>query len=173
MEKNDKSKVNKGEKMLSLIPDLLYNILVILCVIVIAIIVMQRLSDSNRSIGGYKIFKVVSGSMEPKYDVGEVVICKETEMEDIKIGDALVYRGKIGDLNGRIVMHEVIQISHDKNNNLTFFAKGLNNSKGDPEINESQVLGIVKFRSKILTLLYKLATSIYSAFAIITILVII
>jgi len=40
----------------------------------------------------------------------------------------------------------------------------------DPQIKESQIYGVVKFKSGILTILYKLATSIYSSFIIITIL---
>ena len=172
MGKKENDEVNMVKKVLGFLPGLLYNILTIFCVVLIAIIVMQRFTDSNQSIGGYKIFKVVSGSMVPKYDIGEVVISKETPMEDIKVGNAIVYRGKLGELNGKIVMHEVVAINQDENNELKFYAKGLNNSKGDPEISESQILGVVKVRSSILTLLYKLATNIYSLFIIITILVI-
>lgn len=172
MVKKEKGEVNILRKILGFVPGILYNILIIFCVLLIAIIVMQRLTDSNRSINGYKIFKVVSGSMVPKYDVGEVVICKETPVEDIKVGNAIVYRGKIGELSGKLVMHEVIAINQDANNELKFYARGLNNSKGDPEISESQILGVVIFKSRILSLLYRLATSVYSSFIIITILVI-
>lgn len=172
MVKKEKEQLNIPKKILSILPKLLYNILIVLCVILIAIIVLQRLTDSNRSIKGYKIFKVVSGSMIPKYDIGEVVICKDTPVEDIKIGNTIVYRGKIGDLSGKLVMHEVIAINHDQNNNLKFYARGLYNSEGDPEISESQIIGVVKFKSGILTLLYQLATSIYSSFIITTVLVI-
>ena len=42
--------------------------------------------------------------MIPKFNVGEVVICKETPGDKIKIGDAIVYRGKIGELNNKLVM---------------------------------------------------------------------
>lgn len=171
MERKQKGKVNIAKKILGFIPGILYNILAIICVLVIAIIVIQKITDSKGSVYGYKIFKVVSGSMEPKYDVGEVVICKEISAASIKIGDAIVYEGKIGDLNGRLVMHEVVDISRDEKNQLQFYAKGLNNSRGDPQISESQILGVVKFKSGILTLLYRLATSIYSAFIIITLLV--
>ena len=172
MSKKEKGEVNTVKKILGLIFKIVYDILIVFCVLLIVVIFMQRITDSNRSIKGYRIFKVVSGSMVPKYDVGEVVICKDTPVENIKIGNSIVYRGKIDDLNGKLVMHEVIAINHNENNELTFFARGLNNSKGDPEISESQILGVVKLRSKVLTLLYKLATSIYSSFVIVTILVI-
>ncbi len=172
MERKQKGKLNIISKLLGFLPGILYNILMVFCVILIFIVVMQRITDSDQSAWGYKIFKVVSGSMEPKYDIGEVVISKVTNPSDIKVGDTIVYRGKIGELNGKIVMHEVVDIHYDENNQLEFYAKGLNNSKGDPEISESQIMGVVKFKSGILTLLYKLATSSNSSFVIIIILVI-
>ena len=172
MERKERIQLNIVKKLLYFLPKLLYNMLNFLCIALIAIIVMQRFSDSNKSLGGYKIFEVVSGSMVPKYDIGEVVICKETPVEDIKIGNAIVYRGKLGELNGKIVMHEVIAINQDENNELKFYAKGLYNSKGDPEISETQILGVVKFRSSILTLLHKLASNVYVIFIIIATLIV-
>lgn len=149
-----------------------YQILIILCVLLILIIALQRLSDSNRSIAGYKIFRVITGSMVPEYDVGEVVISKEVSPRKIKVGDDIVYLGTYGEYAGKIIMHNVTQIDEDEKGNLTFHAKGLHASSiEDPSIKASQILGVVKVKSGILTLLYNLATSIYSAFVIISILV--
>ena len=41
----------------------------------------------------------------------------------------------------------------------------------DPKINQDQIYGIVIYKSKLLTILYKLATNIYSVFVIVSILV--
>lgn len=151
---------------------IIYQILIILCILLIAIIVFQKFSDSNRSIGGYRIFRVITGSMIPQYDIGEVVISKETNPENIKVGDDIVYRGTYGDYSGKIIMHEVIQIDVDENNRLNFHAQGLHDSSvEDPQIKANQIYGVVKFKSRLLTILYKWATSIYSAFFIIIILV--
>lgn len=172
MENDTRSKSDIAKKILKIVLKILYQILIILCVILIIIIVLQKVSDSNRTILGYRIFRVVTGSMEPEYDIGEVVICKETDPNDIKVGNDIVYLGKYGEYNGKIIMHEVTGIDKDENGNLNFHAKGLHNaSMEDPQIKPSQIFGVVIFKSKILTLLYKLATSIYSAFIIITILV--
>lgn len=165
-------KINIIKKILKIIFKILYNVLIIFCLILIAIIVMQKITDSNNSIAGYRLFRIISGSMSPKYDIGEVVICKETEGRNIKIGDEIVYKGKTKELKDKIVMHEVIEINYDENNNLQFYAKGLANNEEDPEVNEEQIYGVVKFKSNILTILYKLATSMYSSFIIITVLVI-
>lgn len=161
-----------AKKIVKIILKIAYQILIVMCVILTIIIVMQKVSNSNRTILGYRIFRVITGSMEPEYDIGEVVICKEIEPEDIKIGDDIVYLGQYGEYNGKIIMHEVTAIDKDEKGNLNFHAKGLHTaSVEDPQIKTSQILGVVKFKSQILTILYKLATSMYSAFIIITVLV--
>ena len=66
-------------KIIKIVFQIIYQILVIFCVILTAIIILQRVTSSNKSIAGYRIFRVISGSMEPEYDVGEVVISKEID----------------------------------------------------------------------------------------------
>ena len=160
------------EKVLRIVSKILYQILVIVCLIVAAVIILQKVTDSNRSIAGYRIFRVITGSMEPEYQVGEVVISKEVDPKSIKVGDDIVYLGRYGEYNGKIIMHSVIAIDTDENGNLNFHAKGLHTSSvEDPQIKADQVYGVVKFKSGILTILYKLATNIYSLFVIISVLV--
>lgn len=172
MESDVRAKNEKLNKIAKMVLKILYQLLIIICVLLILIIFFQKLSDNNKTIFGYRIFRVITGSMEPEYEVGTVVISKEVKASDIKVGDDIVYLGKYGEYNGRIIMHQVIAIDEKDNGELNFHAAGLyNTSIEDPQISESQIYGVVRFQSSILTLLYKLATSIYSAFIIITILV--
>ena len=160
------------KKIFRIVFKVIYQIIVIICLILAAVIIMQKVTDSNRSIAGYRIFRVITGSMEPEYDVGEVVISKEVPAKDIKVGDDIVYSGRYGEYSGKIIMHSVIAIDKDKNGNYNFHAKGLHSSSvEDPQIKESQIYGVVKYKSKILTVLYKLATNIYTVFVIILVLV--
>ena len=172
MENDTRLKSNIAKKIIKIVLTILYQILIIMCVILTIIIVFQKITNSNRSIGGYRIFRVITGSMEPEYDIGQVVISKEVDVKNIKIGDDIVYLGKYGEYNGKIIMHSVVAIDKDENGNLNFHAKGLHSSSmEDPQIKPNQIYGVVKFKSKILTILYELATSIYSSFIIITVLV--
>ena len=172
MENDTRWKSNIAKKIIKIVLKILYQILIIMCVILTIIIVFQKITNSNRSIGGYRIFRVITGSMEPEYDIGQVVISKEVDVKDIKVGDDIVYLGKYGEYNGKIIMHSVVAIDKDESGNLNFHAKGLHSSSvEDPQIKASQIYGVVKFKSKILTILYELATSIYSSFIIITVLV--
>lgn len=173
MESDTRSKNDIAKKIVKIVLKILYQMLIILCVLLIIIILMQKITNSNRTILGYRLFRVITGSMEPEYDVGVVVICKEIPINDIKVGDDIVYLGKYGEYNGKIIMHDVVGIDKDENGNIVnLHAKGLHSaSVEDPQIKPNQVFGVVKFQSGILTKLYDLATSIYSSFIIVTILV--
>lgn len=172
MKNGARSKSDIIKKIAKIVFKILYQILIIMCVLLIAIILLQKVSNSNQTVLGYRIFRVITGSMEPEYDIGEVVICKEVDPNTINIGDDIVYLGNFGEYSGKIIMHAVTGIDRDENNNLNFHAKGLHiASIEDPQIKVSQIFGVVKHKSAILTLLYDLATSIYSSFIIITILV--
>ena len=162
---------NSIKKIVKIVLKLLYQILVIFCLILSVVIVFQKITDSNRSVAGYRLFRVITGSMEPEYNVGEVVISKEVDPNTIKIGDDIVYMGQYGEYTGKIIMHSVIAIDKDNNGNLTFHAKGLHSSSvEDPRVSANQIYGVVKYKSDLLTRLYKLATNIYSVFIIISIL---
>ena len=151
---------------------ILYYILIVFCVLLIMIIVMQKITESNKSVFGYRLFVVISGSMVPKYNMGEVVVCKETPVNEIKLGDSIVYKGKEGEIAGKTVMHEVVDIQKDENNNYLFYAKGLTNEEEDPTIVREQIYGVVKWKSKILTEAYKWATNARLSFLILFILVV-
>lgn len=171
MVKKKFSKKDIFKKILKIVPKILYDILIIFCVALILVVVWQIVTDNNESIGGYRLFRIISGSMVPEFNVDEVVICRDTNSDDIKIGDIIVYRGKTGELTNRLIMHEVID-KKEVEGNLIFNVKGIQNTTGDPDVYASQILGVVVHKSAILTLLYHLATSTYSSFIIIVILVI-
>lgn len=171
MMEDNRPKIN-AKKIIKTVLIILYQILVIMALILTMVIVLQRISANNQSIGGYKIFRVITGSMEPEYEVGEVVISKEVNPKDIKVGDDIVYLGRVGEYSGKIIMHNVVAIDTDENGDLIFHAKGLqSNSVEDPQIRKDQIYGVVTYTSSILTILYDLATNIYSIFAIVIILV--
>lgn len=169
-DKEARKKLTK--KIINIVLKIMYQILIIFCVLLTMVIVLQKVTNGNKSIAGYRLFRVITGSMIPEYDVGEVVIARETNPNEIKVGDDIVYQGNFGEYNGKIIMHKVTQIDKNEDGTLTFHAKGLHSaSVEDPLIRANQIYGVVKLKSGLLTLLYKLASSIYSAFIIITVLV--
>lgn len=159
------------KKILSILWKIFYQLFILVCIGLILIIFMQRITNSSDSINGYRLFRVISGSMVPQYDIGQVVVCKDIEVSNIKVGDTIVYRGDTGEFDGKIIMHNVVSIKTDEKGNTIVVTQGLYNTVGDPEISESQIYGKVVAKAQILTWLYDLSNNAYTFFIIIVILV--
>lgn len=72
------------------------------------------------------MFTVESGSMEPKYPVGSVVLVKEVDAQSIQVGDVITY---VFNEDNFLVTHRVVDVDTV---NRTFTTKGDANSKQDP-----------------------------------------
>lgn len=125
-------------------------------VLFILMVCLQRFSNNRISILNFRLFTVISGSMEPKYKIGDVLVAVETEPKDIKVGDAISYLGARNNFKDKVITHEVIKIERDKNGKYYFHAKGLANAIEDPIVMEDQLYGVVKYKVKTLSFIYKI-----------------
>lgn len=150
----------KENKVLKTIGNILYFLLFVLVILLLIVVILQRASDNSISIAGVRMFTVATGSMEPVYEVGDVLIAKEVSPEDIKIDDDIVYRGNKGSFDGKIVTHRVIDIQKD-GENYKITTKGVANTEKDPEITQEQVYGKIVYKVKTLSFLGKLISNIY------------
>lgn len=138
------------------------NIFIIVMLAAFVIVVcLQRFSDNKISIFSYRMFTVISGSMKPKYIIGDVLISKEIKPSEVEVGDTVSYLGTKGDFYGKVITHEVVGIEVDANGKYSFHTKGLANLVEDPVITEDQLYGKVIYKSVILSTIYRIvATSI-------------
>ena len=135
--------------------------LIIIAIIFISIvIVIQRISNNQNAFLGFRIFKVETGSMIPKYKIGDVILIKETDIDKIKVGDDVTYNGTAGAMKGKIVTHQVIEIKEEEGKKI-FKTKGIANSSADPLIYGSQIDGVVKAKLHIITLICSLLSNRY------------
>ena len=144
-------------------------ILTVIIVGFIAIILVQRFSNNNLSIAGYRIFTVVTESMLPKYEVGDVLLVKQVDTKQIKKGDDVTYMGKVGNFADKIVTHQVINIESADNGGLVFYTKGIANDKEDPLVYEDQIYGIVQTKLNIVTKLNGVINNMYGMYFLIVI----
>ena len=149
------------KKILKHIGKMIYIFLFVMLIILIIFAVVQKTSDNRKSIGGIKIFTVITGSMIPVYDIGDVLIVKEILPEEIKVDDDIVYQGEKGSFKGKTITHRVISIKKKDDGNYGIITKGVANLSQDPEINQTQVLGKVIFKVPIMSFILKIITNIY------------
>ena len=133
----------------------LVNIVLIIVVISFAIVVcLQRFSNNEIAFLDYRLFTVISGSMEPKYKIGDVLLAKEIDPSKIKKGDDISYLGEVGNFKNKVVTHQVIKIEKDENGKYLFHTKGIANLTEDPIVKEEQVYGIIVHEAKLISLIY-------------------
>lgn len=95
------------------------SVLILALAVLAGILILPRLL-------GYQSLAVLSGSMEPKMKTGSIVLAKETDVEDIVIGDVITYR-----LSERtMVTHRVTKVDKEKEE---FTTKGDANNSEDVE----------------------------------------
>lgn len=159
----------RNNKFLNFLGNFLYTILVILVVLILLVVALQRFSNNTITLGGFRIFNILTGSMEPEYKVGDILVTKEIEPKEIKVGDDITYLGKEGDFAGKIVTHRVKVVIPGENGEYRFITQGLTNSIADPEITSSQIQGKVIYKTVILSFISKLVNNLYSMYFVIVV----
>lgn len=161
-----KLKELKNNKVFKIISSGIKVIVSFLIIIIISIIFIQRVSNNKITFFGYSMFTIISESMVPKYEIGDMVIAKKVDVSSIEIGDDVVYFGDESNLKNKIVTHQVIS-KRKENGKYIFETKGIANQVVDPEIEGGQVYGVVIYKSKILSFLSRLVNNIYGFYFII------
>lgn len=154
---------NERKNTLKKILNFFEVVITLLIVATCLIIVTQRLSDNEESFMGYRLFKVETGSMIPKYNINDVILVTEKEPNEIKVGDDLVYVALEGEFAGMVITHQVVRIK-DVGAEREFYTKGLANNVEDPVVHPEQVIGVVKTKILTLTLITKILLNPYSLY---------
>ena len=148
-----KKKINL--KPLETIITIVKYICVVFLILLIAVLALQRFSNNEKAIGGFRVFNVATGSMIPKYQVGDVLIVKYQDPDTLKVGDDVTYLGEHGTFAGRVVTHQIIEIEETVGGRV-FHTKGIANEAEDPTITGNQIYGKVVYKCILISLLTKL-----------------
>lgn len=146
----------KNNKILKYIFKTLQVLVYVALALFVFVVVLQRFSDNKISFFNYRMFTVISESMAPKYKVGDILVSKEVNPSKIKVGDVISYKGTSGSFQGKIITHQVTEINKNSSGKYIFHAKGLANIIEDPLVYEDQLYGVVVYKTKILSLIYKI-----------------
>lgn len=96
------------------------------------LIILTTISNTNIA-GGYKLFLVQSGSMEPSIMTGDIVVINR--QKNYFVNDTVTFK----DSQNRVVTHRIVNIDQEK-----ISTKGDANRTDDPEIiNQNMILGKV------------------------------
>ena len=150
----------RNNKIIKIVSAIIKALLSFIIILIVLVIFVQRVSNNNATLGGYSIYTIISSSMVPEYNVGDMVIAKKKEATDINIGDDVVYLGEKGDFKDKIVTHRVIGKSN-VDGIVEFETKGIANEIADPKITEKQIKGVVIFKGIIISKISQMINNIY------------
>ena len=148
--------LSERNKFLKFLIKILKGIFIIIILAFVATVYLQKFSGNKVSFFNYRMFTVITGSMEPRYNIGDVLLAKDVKPSEIKVGDAISYRGTVGTFKDKIITHEVVDVNKDSSGKYIFNTKGLTNLIEDPIVYEDQLYGVIVYKDVFLSLIYKI-----------------
>lgn len=146
---------------------IIYTIIKIFVVAMLSIyllfVIVQRFTN-NSSILGYRVFTIATGSMEPVYNINDVILVKDTDPSTLKKGDDIAYLGNRDAVKGLIVTHRIIRIETFSDGKVHYTLKGVNNKYEDSSITEDQILGKVVGKLPVVNFINHVVKNIYGFF---------
>ena len=113
----------------------------VISTVFVVLIVLCAVFLMGSRLMGYRVFNVISGSMEPEFSVGDLLYVKEVEPETIKVGTPITFI-----LNEDLVVatHRVVEIDAEKR---YFYTKGdANKTMDSMPVHFNNVIGVPEFK---------------------------
>lgn len=98
--------------------------LTVLAAMLCLYVAIQVLSQGYVNFGGYSLFRVVTGSMEPTLPVGSLLLTEQTEMQNVQVDDIICFRAQESAIFGKMMTHRVVGVHTGADGALLFETKG-------------------------------------------------
>ena len=118
-------------------------LLVVVLILGVAAIVHIKTAQ-DPSIFGYGIYTVISGSMEPTLNVGDVILVKKvSDPASLNKEDIITFRGR-GKLEGKVVTHRIVSEGVEANGFITTCGDANYGINDDPIVFEDVIGKMVR-----------------------------
>lgn len=140
MEELEESKDGRIQRRINVLVTVLLILTVLLCLYV----AIQVLSNGYVNIGGFMMFRVVTGSMEPTIPVGALLVTRQVDIETIRLDDIICFRTQEAEIWGKIVTHRVVNVLEGTGGGVLLETKGDANLVSDGYlVNQDNFVGKV------------------------------
>ena len=146
-EKQEKETVSAGHKVLTVIGAVLCVILIPILIINCTLIVKSYTNKEQvPSIGGIFPMIILTDSMAPEFESGDLIVCHTASAEDVQVGDIICFYDPDG--NGTsTVTHRVTAVTTDSDGNLAWETKGdANNTEDASVVPAKNLIGVYRTR---------------------------
>lgn len=135
------------------------SVVIIAAAVVVLCLVLLTNPGEAPSLGGYTVFRVTTGSMQPTYDIDTLILVKKTDPSQIKPGDVISFYSQDPALEGSVNTHRVIEANGD-GDYWTYTTKGdANNAVDQYGTDSDNLIGKVIASSLLLGKLARLVSN--------------
>lgn len=114
--------------------------------LVIFISVLRANQGEVPRVLGYSVLRLQTGSMEPEYRTGSIIITKKVDVNDLEKGDVISFYSTSLDISDRVNTHRIVDIIYDQSGSREFVTKGdANELQDENPVLSSRVIGKVIF----------------------------
>ena len=106
LEEQEDSRQLRMQRRISAVVTVLLVLAVVLCLYV----AIQVLSNGYVDFGGYMMFRVVTGSMEPTIPTGALLVSQRTDITSIRVNDIVCFKTQEAQIWGSIITHRVVEV---------------------------------------------------------------
>lgn len=140
------TKADPKQRVLTIIGVVLCAILLPMLLINLTLIAKSYIhKDEVPSVGGIFPMIVLTDSMYPEIESGDLIICRTAQAEDVKVGDVISFYDPMGS-GTSVVTHRVLEIKNE-NGQITFRTKGdHNNTEDEMPVAAEDLIGIYRSR---------------------------
>ena len=122
----------------------LSTMVLVISVIICLTVVVQVSTNRYVQIGGYSLFKIITGSMGETIPEGSVILCRDTDIREIEEGDIVCFLSENPQVMGKVVTHRVCSITISDDGLIQLETKGDANLTADRElVTEKNLIGKV------------------------------
>jgi signal peptidase I len=126
-----------AKKLLKLLSSITSIIFIMMLCIVAFVALSSRMTGGEPAFLGYQIKAVLSGSMEPAFLTGSIILIKlDDNQASYGVEDVITFH-----LDGKFITHRIIELNN-KNGQTIYKTKGDNNDGPDPwTVSKQDVIG--------------------------------
>ncbi|WP_163099384.1 signal peptidase I SipW [Peribacillus alkalitolerans] len=118
------------KKAVKISSNILYGVIFTTLLVMVIMVISSRVSGGEPQLFGYQFKTVLSGSMEPTFKTGSIILVKKPEnQKSLKVKDVISFRQS----DGSIVTHRIIDVIK-QGNSVNYQTKGDNNKNADTNL---------------------------------------
>ncbi len=146
----------KLKRILKVIGNIVFAFLIILVLFICFFVIQGKLTGDVPSAFGYRLYVVLTGSMEPAVPAGSLAVVGANDPANLKFGDVVTYRNFD---SGKIITHRIVSIDNT-DGSLQFTTRGDANDTDDfTPVMPADIIGKVVFSIPLIGALMEFARS--------------